>query len=260
MSTEQPPEEENLFDSVRSLYAIPESLAHYGEFARNVGLAPPERAMIERFMSPPGAVLDMGCGAGREAFALAKIGYSVTGVDITPELLQLAKALSVELGLDVDFRLGNGRSLDFPAASFDYVLLITQMIHSVPLRANRVALFREAQRVVKPEGRVLLTYNDYDIAKTHTPWGGDRPPTSTAEAVARGYPVLEPGDRFDDECQGQTTGVYGYHHDFTRNEIEKEVLASGLEIVDRACFYAIAGGEPDEFWKPTRILVLKSPS
>jgi len=242
MSTEQPSQEDTLFQSVRLLYATPQSLAHYGEFARNVGLAPPERAMIERFMSPPGKVLDVGCGAGREAFALATMGYAVIGVDISPELLQLAKALSLELGLDADFRLGNGRSLDFPAESFDYVLLITQMIHSVPLRANRVALLREARRVAKPEGRILLTYNDYDIAKTHAPWGGDRPPTATGEAIARGYPILEPGDRFDDECQGQVTGVYAYHHDFTRDEIEKEVLASGLEIADRADFHTIAGG------------------
>ena len=40
--------------------------------------------------------------------------------------------------------------------------------------------------------------------------------------------------------------------------MEAEVLEAELEIVERADLHTIEGGEPDEFWKPTRVLVLKS--
>jgi hypothetical protein len=53
------------------------------------------------------------------------------------------------------------------------------------------------------------------------------------------------------------TDVLGFCHRFTGPEMEEEVLAAGLEIVQRADFATIAGGEPDEFWKPTQVLLLK---
>ncbi len=248
-----------MFKSVRDFYATPESLNYYVDRARSRGFFPPERAMVERFMSPPAAVLDVGCGAGREAFELARTGYAVTGVDIVPELLEQGRAIAAGLGLKVELLLGDGKTLDFVDGRFDYVLLITQLIHHIPMRMNRVGLLREAARVLKPEGTILLTYHDEEIAKNHKPWGGDqnRPLDPAADNVAAAYTILEPGDSFSNECQGRTTAVYGYYHACTRDEMEAEVSASALQIAARDNFLTIAGGEPDEFWKPTQILVLE---
>jgi len=252
-------QEEELFQSVRDYYSTPESLEFYCDRARNLGLYPPERAMVERFMSPPATVLDVGCGAGREAFELTRMGYSVVGVDVAPALLEQARAIAAELGTDIDFRLGDGKSLDFPDGSFDYVLLITQMIHHVPMHANRVGLLREAGRVLKSEGRILLTYNDHDIAKNHEPWGaGWRSDAEEADELAAAYNILEAGDCFTKDCQGKPSEVFGYGHQLPRKEMEAEVQEAGLSIVERADFHTIEGGEPDEFWKPTRVLVLKA--
>ncbi|HET6456735.1 MAG TPA: class I SAM-dependent methyltransferase [Armatimonadota bacterium] len=259
MDRERKRQEQELFRSVVDYYSTPESLEYYRDRARNQGFYSVERAMVERFMSPPATVLDVGCGAGREAFELTRMGYTVTGVDVTSALLEQAKAIATELGMDIEFRLGNGKSLDFPDGSFDYVLLITQMIHHVPLHANRVRLLREAGRVVKPGGRILLTYNDHDVAKDHKPWGaGWRSDADKADELAATYSILERGDQFSMDCQGKQSGVFGYGHQLTREEMEAEVLEAELEIVERADFHTIEGGEPDEFWKPTRVLVLKA--
>lgn len=258
-------QEELLFRSVREFWGTPESVDHYTERSRTDRLAPPERALVERYMLPPATVLDIGCGTGREAFELVEMGFAVTGVDVAPGMVQRAKELAQELALDVDFRLADGRRLDFPDGSFDYVLLITQMIHSVPLRANRIGLLREAGRVLKPSGGILLTYNDQGIEKRcHGERGvEEEPPDPRAEDLAKRFDILEPGDGFGNICQGQPTKVYGYLHRFTAAEMEGEVRRSDLQIVDRGSFLDIGGGGPNEpwrrFWFNTRFLVLKRP-
>ena len=218
-------QEQELFRSVVDYYSTPESLEYYRDRARNLGFYSVERAMVERFMSPPATVLDVGCGAGREAFELARMGYTVTGVDVTSALVEQARILASELGMDIEFRVGDGKSLDFADASFDYVLLISQVINYVPTHANRVGLLREARRVVKPEGRIVLTYNDHNIAKDHEPWGaGWRTDADKADELAATYSILEPGDCFTRDHQGKPVAVFGYVHQLPSEEMEAEVL------------------------------------
>jgi len=252
-------QEEALFQSVRDYYATPPSLAHYAERARSAGLEGPERAMVDRFMTAPATVLDVGCGAGREAFELTRMGFQVRGVDVTPELVEEARRIAAELSVDIEFTQGDGTSLEFPGESFDYVLLIGQMMHYVPGRRNRVRLLREAGRVARREGTILLTYHDWGILKDHTPWGMKRGrhcgEPRPGELPGHLMP-LEPGDRFSRDCQGVPTDVFGFIHDFTRKDIKREVRDAGLTVADEASFETI-GEEMDDFWKPTQILVLK---
>ena len=59
-----------------------------------------ERTVISRF--PAGArILDIGCGLGREAFALAEIGFDVVGIDISKEVISQVKQLSAEKGYSI---------------------------------------------------------------------------------------------------------------------------------------------------------------
>ncbi|MFA6135137.1 MAG: class I SAM-dependent methyltransferase [Phycisphaerae bacterium] len=260
MSTYEDKHVKAAFQSVQDFYGTPESVSQYAKVARENGLYPPELAMVESFMAPPATVLDVGCGAGREAFALTRMGFSVTGVDITASLVAQARALAADFGLNIPFHLGDGVSLDFAPESFDYVTLITQMIHHVPLRPNRERLFREAARVLKMEGTILLTYHDFDVQKDHQPWGwkkGRQRRACEPESLPDTLRLLESGDYFTGDCQGHATAALGFGHCFTRREMEEEVVAAGLRIVDKAGFETIAGGTPDTFWKPTQILVLK---
>ncbi len=261
MSPERSEQEKALFQSVRDYYSTEESLTYYSDRTRNVGLFDRERAMVKRFMTPPATVLDVGCGAGREAVELTRMGFRVVGVDITPRMLEEARRIASERSLDIEFVQGDGTSLGFPKESFDYVLLITQMIHHVPLKANRQRLLREAGRVVKARGIVLLTYHDWDLQKNQRGRGwhdGRHVNDPRPEEIPKHLKAIEPGDHFTRDCQGMLTDTFGFDHHLTREEMEEEVLASGLQVIERGDFETIEGGEPDLFWKPTRILVLKT--
>ena len=61
-----------------------------------------ERSVIQSF--PAGVrILDVGCGLGREAFALADLGYDVVGIDISAEVIAQVKELSAQKGYSIPF-------------------------------------------------------------------------------------------------------------------------------------------------------------
>lgn len=98
-------------------------------------------------------VLDIGSGAGHAACALAPRAASVTGIDVTPEMVAVASALAREKGLaNVAFEAGDVANLPFPDARFD---LVSSRLSAHHYADPRAAL-REVSRVLKPGGRFLL--------------------------------------------------------------------------------------------------------
>ena len=56
------------------------------------------------------AILDIGCGTGRHAIELARRGYRVTGVDLSPSQIEAARIKAAAAGVPVDFRVGDART------------------------------------------------------------------------------------------------------------------------------------------------------
>jgi ubiquinone/menaquinone biosynthesis C-methylase UbiE len=106
-------------------------------------------------IDPQDRVLDIGCGAGqstREAARAATQG-SVLGVDISEEMLQIARRRSTEEGLqNVAFELANAQDHAFPAAHFD--LCISRF--GVMFFADPIAAFTNIARAMRPDARLAL--------------------------------------------------------------------------------------------------------
>jgi ubiquinone/menaquinone biosynthesis C-methylase UbiE len=98
-----------------------------------------------------GDVLELAVGTGRN-FPYYPVGIRLTGIEISDEMLDLARARATELGREFDLRLGDAQSLEFPDASFDTVVC-TFSLCSIPDDSRTVA---EARRVLRPGGRLLL--------------------------------------------------------------------------------------------------------
>lgn len=124
-----------------------------------------------------GHVLDVACGTGDLAICLAEQGCTVTGVDLSEEMLLRARQKTDS----VTFRLANVEELPFPAGSFDAVTCAFGVRNFVHLEQG----LSEMMRVLKPGGRMVILelatpdnplvrpfYNLY--TKRIIPWLGKR--------------------------------------------------------------------------------------
>jgi ubiquinone/menaquinone biosynthesis C-methylase UbiE len=101
------------------------------------------------------SALDVGCGTGDDARALAeRVGATgrVVGLDNSATMIEEARKRVEGLGLPVDYRVGDARRLDFPDASFD-ACRIDRVLHHLDDPQSAVA---ELVRVARPGARVVM--------------------------------------------------------------------------------------------------------
>jgi ubiquinone/menaquinone biosynthesis C-methylase UbiE len=98
-----------------------------------------------------GEVLEIAIGTGRNlSFYPAQI--HLTGVELSPPMIEIARQRAAELGREVELRLGDAQALDFADESFDTVIC-TYSLCTIP--DDRAAV-REAKRVLRPGGKFVL--------------------------------------------------------------------------------------------------------
>jgi SAM-dependent methyltransferase len=95
-------------------------------------------------------LLDIGCGSGYAARMAAKLGATITGIDITPELIEIARE---RLPHEGDFRVGGMDHLPFDDASFDAAV----GFNAFQFADDPATAVREAARVVRRQGLVAAT-------------------------------------------------------------------------------------------------------
>lgn len=138
---------------------------HRMEFSLNM------RLLAEHLPPAPARVLDIGGGPGRYSIALAQRGYQVTLFDLSPGLLDFARARAEEAGVRLD-DIVQGNALDLREIgpeSFDIVLLMGPLYHLLEDADRRQAL-RETHRVLKHGGLLAAAFcARYATMRVHSP-------------------------------------------------------------------------------------------
>ena len=164
---------QGISEKYRKVAVSPQGLFKYPtgqESARGLGYPPDLLEVIplavrERFVGvgnpfalgpirPGEAVLDLGCGAGFDAFIASQLvgpAGRVVGIDLSPEMLAIAEAeLREAKSPQIEFQVAQVEVLPFPDASFD-VALSNGVLNLIP---DKAAALREIFRVLRPGGRL----------------------------------------------------------------------------------------------------------
>lgn len=169
---------------------------------------PAVRALIDD--TPVGRALDAACGTGRHAAYLRGRGHEVIGVDVSPEMLERARARVP----DGDFRVGDLESLPVESHSVDLAVCALALDHVPQLEPA----LRELARVVRPGGRVIVSdFHPFNL-------------------------VLGGGALFP-KADGTFAFVRSYRHDLS--EYVGAFRASGLEV--RGCLEPAWGAREAEW-------------
>ena len=116
-----------------------------------------------------GSVLELGCGTGLPAAAALASTTQYLGLDISPQMVSLARR-NVPGG---EFRVEDMRGVEFPDQSFDAVIAFHSIVH-VPT-ADQPALFRRLFRWLRPAGILVATLGTTADEETDQDWLGAGP-------------------------------------------------------------------------------------
>jgi ubiquinone/menaquinone biosynthesis C-methylase UbiE len=96
---------------------------------------------------------DVGCGAGTQSIMWAREGHRVRGIDISTQLVDIARRRAGEAGLGIDFGVASATALPWPDAALD-VCIAPELLEHV---ADWEAVLDECARVTRPGGLVYLS-------------------------------------------------------------------------------------------------------
>ena len=127
----------------------------HGQFRPLHLLNPLRLRFVAQRCSLAGArVLDVGCGGGLLAEALAREGARVTAIDLAPGMIEVARMHASAHGLEIDYRLTGAEALaSLEPAAFDVVTCM-EMLEHVPQPAQMLATL---SRLARPGGAVFLS-------------------------------------------------------------------------------------------------------
>ena len=147
---------ESSLQSVAQKFNEDVEVFYYSERALD-GLDEQEQHLVEQYMRRRGKVLNIGCGAGREAFALAELGFQVVGIDVAPHMVEAANRLAASRWKNICFEVKSATNLDYAPHSFDYVLMSEGVYSLIPTRDLRIDVLRNVGKLLAPDGTLFFS-------------------------------------------------------------------------------------------------------
>jgi SAM-dependent methyltransferase len=151
--------------------------------------------LIDRGIRPGAEILDAGCGTGRYAIELARRGYVVQGMDLSPDLIEVARRAVGDSTGRVSFAVGDIAHLP-PSRYAGF--LCRGVLNDITDDACRDAAFAAFSRALQPGGVLILDVRDWASSlqrKTREPLFRKRVSTDRGELTFTSVTALDPENR-----------------------------------------------------------------
>ncbi|UCE67667.1 MAG: class I SAM-dependent methyltransferase [Candidatus Zixiibacteriota bacterium] len=132
----------------------------YDRFIKRKSLLPDGILKLVKTYQPE-KIADFGCGTGSVAIGLALEGYNVTGVDISKDMLKIARQKARNLRIDAQFKQANIVDIDLKC-KFDLILSLGNTIPLIYRIKDARKVFRNFARHLNPGGILVIQQLNYD--------------------------------------------------------------------------------------------------
>jgi len=222
------PEQNKAIISVKEKYNQEEEVNLHRKSVKE-GLEEWEEYFLRKYMNNKGKVLNIGCGAGREAIALTKLGFEVTGIDLSENMIKTAKEESKSYDLNINFDVCSVMDIDkYESSKYDYIIFTRALYSYIPGHNLRIEVLKKAKELLKDNG--FLTISGYivkEIAISNL---------LRRKIISKIYGLknkAEKGDFMVDTVSPASSRGTCFCHFFTsKDEIRNEIEKAGSKVIE----------------------------
>lgn len=109
----------------------------------------------------PKNILDIGCGTGNVTLPLAEMGYSLTGLDMSAEMLAAAEAKAREKNLNIKWVQQDMTMMDLGGLKYDLVISMTDSLNYLEDSKSMEQVFSQVKEILNPGGWFIFDLNSY---------------------------------------------------------------------------------------------------
>lgn len=169
----------------------------------------PDLLALKKYVKRGDKILDLGCGNGRLTQLFEGLDVQYTGLDVSKEMIGIAKQKYPKYDFVIQ---NNPLGIDYPDNTFDIIFCLS-VFHHIPSDKYRIDYLKEINRVLKPNGILILTV-----------WNLWRRPNFLLELISNKIRNVrfDFGDlfiKFKDNKGKELASRY--HHAFTKSELSK---------------------------------------
>ena len=145
-----------------AVFDVDDYLYFYGDMLTDERTEAEVTALVQILeLTVPMTILDLACGFGRHANRLAALGHQVTGIDLMPGFLEIARRNAAEKGVQVIYQQGDMRQLSF-IEMFDRVMMLFTAFGYFDDEDNLLVL-KNVARALKPGGSLVFDIPNRDV-------------------------------------------------------------------------------------------------
>jgi SAM-dependent methyltransferase len=199
-----------------------------------------DELLIRQGKTKKSAILDCACGIGTQALGLCKIGYQISGSDISSRAVARAKTEAAKRGLPIDFRVADFCALDRSYKNtFDIIIAMDNALPHLPradLKNAIVSIYNQTHE----KGILMASIRDYDEILKMKPSSSPPAVIPTEEGKRIVFQIWDwHGDEYDmtlyiiedDSVKPRIKRFYGHYRAVTRAELTDVLLSAGYREI-----------------------------